>query len=100
MWWLIILLAALLLLLGVILVRTLRFTPPAERIPEAQPVSVDGKKATEHLAAMMTAQSLKSSGSCCQSSIHASMKRANVSTSGAMAFCSAGRAGRKARPPF
>lgn len=37
MWWLIILLAALLLLLGVILVRTLRFTPPAERIPEAQP---------------------------------------------------------------
>ncbi len=33
MWWLIILLAALLLLLGVILVRTLRFTPPAERIP-------------------------------------------------------------------
>ena len=35
MWWLIILLAALLLLLGVILVRTLRFTPPAERIPEA-----------------------------------------------------------------
>ena len=44
MWWLIILLAALLLLLGVILVRTLRFTPPAERIPEAQPVSVDGKK--------------------------------------------------------
>ena len=60
MWWLIILLAALLLLLGVILVRTLRFTPPAERIPEAQPVSVDGKKATEHLAAMIRCQTVSS----------------------------------------
>ena len=96
MWWLIILLAALLLLLGNNAGAPGGFTGPCRRCQ--QPVVV--KKATERLT-MIRCQTvssaikcqedsarLKSSGGCCQSSIRASMKRANVSTSGAMACCS------------
>lgn len=52
MWWCI-LPILLLVFLAVVLVRTLRFTPGAQPVAPAQPVSVDGARAAEHLAAMI-----------------------------------------------